>query len=365
MINKIWALAGAFLLCVGLTGTEARAATCGGTYRVQAGDSLSLIADGLYKNAGFWTAIHQNNIDKIGPSPDNISVGMALALLCIDGLPTGLEGGVEVTEAAAVVAPTAPLQVAPGTAATARKINFLTADDYAPFTDRRALNGGLVTELVQKAMERAAPAEGFAIHWVNDWSAHLEPLLSNALLDMGFPWLKPDCAATPDNYRCANFLFSDSMFEMLVLVFTAKDRPIVFAKDDDMIGKTLCRPKGYYTHDLDKDGRNWLAEGKIKLEMPDKNADCFAMLLEGKVDAVVVDEFTGRATIKEMGIADRVDVVQSRPLSIEGLHVVVHKSHPRARELLDLVNKGLAEIKADGTYQQVIGPHMQLIWAEF
>jgi polar amino acid transport system substrate-binding protein len=361
MNNKMWALAGAFVCCFGLQ-SGAQAQTCGGVYRVQGGDSLSLIADSQYKNAGYWTAIHQNNIAKIGQSPNNISVGMKLDLLCIDGLPVGLEGGVEVATAAA---PAAPLVVEPGTAASAKKINFLTADDYAPFTDRKALNGGLVTEVVQKAMEKAAPAEGFAIHWVNDWSAHLEPLLSNALLDLGFPWLKPDCVATPDNYRCANFHFSDSMFEMLVLVFVAKDRPIAFTKDDDMLGKTLCRPKGYYTHDLDKDGRNWLAEGKIKLEMPDKNADCFNMLLAGTVDAVVVDEFTGRATMKELNIGDKVEVVQSRPLSIEGLHVVVHKSHPRADELLGLINKGLADIKADGTYQQVIGPHMQLIWADF
>jgi len=361
MSYKMWALAGAVVLCAGFGGAAAEAATCGGVYTVKPGDSLSVIADSQYKNARYWTAIHQNNIAKIGKSPDNLRVGMRLDLLCIDGLPVGLEGGAEVAEAAAVV----PLVVAPGTAATARKINLLTADDYAPFTDRKSLNGGLVTEVVQKAMERAAPPEGFAIHWVNDWSAHLEPLLSNALLDLGFPWLKPDCAATPDTYRCANFLFSDSMFEMLVLVFTAKDRPLIFVSDDDMLGKTLCRPKGYYTHDLDAGGRNWLAEGKITLEMPDKNADCFEMLVAGKVDAVVVDEFTGRATMKELGLGDKVEVVQTRPLSIEGLHVVVHKTHPRAEELMALVNKGLAAIKADGTYQQVIGPHMQQIWAEF
>lgn len=362
MKHKIWAAAAATALLSAFSGLAAQAETCGGVYVVKPGDSLSVIADGMYKNAGMWSAIHQNNLDKIGPKPERLNVGMRLDLACINGLPTGLEGG---TEAVEVKAPTAPLQVAEGTAATARKINLLTADDYAPFTDRKSLNGGLVTEVVQTAMTRANPAEGFAIHWVNDWSAHLDPLLSNALLDLGFPWLKPDCVQTPDNYRCENFYFSDSMFEMLVLVFAAKDRPVAFDKDDDMLGKTLCRPKGYYTHDLDKDGRNWLKDGKIKLEMPDKNADCFNMLLEGKVDAVVVDEFTGRATMKELGIADRVEVVQSRPLSIEGLHVVVHKSHPRAQELLDMINKGLAEIKANGTYQKVIGPHMTLIWAEF
>ena len=362
MSHKIWAAAAAASAFIFASASILQAETCGGIYTVKPGDSLSLIADNLYKNAGMWSTIHQNNLDTIGPKPHSLVVGARLNLACINGLPAGLEGGAELAE---VKAPTAPLQVAAGTAATAKKINLLTADDYAPFTDRNALNGGLVTEVVQTAMTRANPTEGFAIHWVNDWSAHLEPLLSNALLDLGFPWLKPDCVQTPDNYRCENFHFSDSMFEMLVLVFAAKERPVAFDKDDDMVGKTLCRPKGYYTHDLDKEGRNWLKDGKIKLEMPDKNADCFNMLLAGTVDAVVVDEFTGRATMKELGIGDKIEIVQTRPLSIEGLHVVVHKTHPRAQELLDLINKGLAEIKADGTYQKVIGPHMSLIWADF
>ena len=43
------------------------AQTCGGIYRVQPGDSLSVIADRLYKNAGMWTAIHNRNIAAIGP----------------------------------------------------------------------------------------------------------------------------------------------------------------------------------------------------------------------------------------------------------------------------------------------------------
>lgn len=63
----------------------------------------------------------------------------------------------------------------------------MTADDYAPFTDRGLPAGGLFAEVVQRVMEAAAPAQGFAIHWVNDWSAHHEPLLSNAMMDVGFP----------------------------------------------------------------------------------------------------------------------------------------------------------------------------------
>lgn len=343
----------------------ASAATCGGTYTVKRGDSLSEIADAMYRDAKKWSAIHTNNIGSIGDNPNSIRVGMTLNLACIGGLPTGLQGGTEVAVAAAAAAAATPVRIVPGTAAVRLEVNLLTADDYAPFTDRDLPNGGLVTDVVQHAMEFAAPSEGFTIHWVNDWSAHLEPLLSNALLDMGLPWLKPACDVTPDAYRCENFLFSDPMFEILIMLFTDKNRPITFTQDSDILGKTLCRPAGYYTHDLDKDGRNWIAEAKITLETPDSIQDCFDLLLEGKVDAVALNEFTGRTALKDLGLNDRVSIVASRPLSIEGLHVLIHKTHPRAAELLSLINGGLRGIKASGEYQRIIDAHMTRIWAEF
>jgi polar amino acid transport system substrate-binding protein len=187
----------------------------------------------------------------------------------------------------------------------------------------------------------------------------------NALLDVGVPWLRPACESNPDAYRCQNFEFSDPMFEMLILLFTNKDHPIKFTQDSDIEGLNLCRPAGYYTHDLDKNGRNWVAEDKITLTRPNTMTDCFNLLVEGKVDAVASNEFTGRAEIKQLGIKDQITVIDTRPLSIEGLHVVIHKTHPRVDELLALINGGLQDIKASGEYQKIIDTHLSRIWTDF
>lgn len=346
-----------------LFGSGVMAATCGGTYTVQPGDTLSLIADRHYKNAGMWTAIHANNLSVVGESPNSIRVGMRLSLSCIDGLPQGLAGGVEV--AASEPSAPAPVVVVAGTANTRSKINLVTASDYAPFTDRELPNGGLLTDVVDAAMRQAAPGEGYAIHWVEAWDSHLEPLLSNALIDMGFPWIQPDCNATPDEYRCANFVFSDPMFEMLMLLFTRADDPIAFLQDSDVHGRTLCRPAGYAVHQMDRPDRRWLSDNLVELKQPRSVADCFEMLVSGEVDAVVLNEFTGRTAMKELGLKDQVAIVQSRPLAIEGLHVLVHKTHPQAQQMLDTINAGLRGIKQDGTYQSIIDTHMTRIWAGF
>ncbi|MGR3435184.1 MAG: transporter substrate-binding domain-containing protein [Shimia sp.] len=359
MIKHVTAAVAASFLCAG----AAAAQSCGGQYVVAPGDTLSGIADRLYKDTSKWSAVYQSNISTIGDDPARIFVGMRLNLTCIDGLPTGLAGGIDptiVTRAA-----TTPLSIPLGNAANRRKLQLLTADDYAPFTDRDLPNGGLYTEIVDALMDAADPAEGYAINWVNDWSSHLEPLLSNALLDMGFPWSQPDCEAEPNAYRCENLVFSDPVFEMLMLMFVNADEPWGFYTDADMQGRTLCRPDGYATFAFEKDGRNWLTNDVITLATAPTPGDCYELLAEGKVDGVVMNEFTGRQKVKEMGLADQITVADGQPISIDGLYVIAHKSHPEADDLMAVVNEGLATIKANGEYQRIIDEHMTRIWANF
>lgn len=351
---------------VGMIGLSAptmtQAQDCGGSYVVQRGDSLSVIANVLYRDARKWTAIYQSNIALIGDDPERIEAGVTLNLACINGLPVGLDGGVDFENAVAVSAPLAVPQGSPG---NRDRINLLTGDDYAPFTDRQLPNGGLFTELVEAAMSDANPEKGFGINWVNDWSAHFEPLLSNAFLDMSFPWIKPDCGTDPSTYRCANLVFSDPMFEMLVLLFTSEENPMRFTEDDDVLGKTLCRPEGFATFFFDHRGRNWLSEGKITLVTPETPSECFEMLAAGTVDGVVMNEFTGREKIRELGLQDEIDVALGLPINIDSLHVVAHKDHPEAAELIAIVNEGLQAIRANGQYQRIVDEHMTRIWAAF
>lgn len=372
------------LLAAGLLSVplHVSAQTCGGTYTVQSGDALSWIADKLYKDAGKWTAIHSNNLRLIGEDPNAIRVGQRLQLACIDGLPTGLDGGTaladiqaataaKTTEDAPVTAATptaeavAAAVVAAQTPAGVSQVKLLTADDFAPFTDRGLPNGGLLADVVNVAMDSSETGPEYQTYWVNDWAAHLQPLLTDNVLDMGYPWYRPDCENKPDQFRCENFHFSDPLFEVLILLFTDASRPVSFSSDADIPGKTLCRPAGYFTHDLEKNDRLWVSGGKITLKQPDSVADCFDMLTSGEVDAVALNEFTGRAAIKSLDLAGKVTVVDTRPLSIEGLHVVVPKSHPQAQEMLDIVNSGLRAMRDNGAYQRILDVHMTRIWEDF
>ena len=344
------------------------AETCGGTYFVKRGESLSLIADRLYKDAGKWTLIYSRNLPALGENPDSIHVGQRLDLSCIGGFPKDLPDGTPRIDAQSELTEQADqtqiVTRAPRRAFEAH-INIVTAGDYAPFTDQTLPGDGLITEVIHSAMQSGAAADAYRVHWVNDWTSHLDPLMTTAMMDLAFPWYKPDCTSDPSTFRCENFHFSDPMFEMLILLFVDTSRPIPFTSDADMHGRTLCRPAGYFTHDLDRADRRWISQGLVALEQPATVGDCFALLTEGKVDAVAINEFTGRSAIKTLNLEGRVDVLQGRPLSIEGLHVLVHKEHPDADALLDIVNTGLQTAKETGEYHNIVDRHMTRIWSDF
>jgi polar amino acid transport system substrate-binding protein len=169
-----------------------------------------------------------------------------------------------------------------------------------------------------------------------------------------------NCRVFRRQYKCQKFFFSDPFYESVVL-FVRNDAGFAFEKNDELRGKTLCRPKGWSTYELDKSGRNWLKDGKITLIQPPTVEECFRLLDETTVDAVVVAELSGEATAAAMGMSDRVHPA-TRPLNIETMHVIVAKTHPDARTLLYYVNSSLARLRETGAYDGIVAKHLELFW---
>ena len=219
----------------------------------------------------------------------------------------------------------------------------------------------MITEIVNAALESTPSPVSYAIDWEDDWSQHLFPKLDGKEYDMGFPWYQPDCAATPDNERCKNFHFSDPLVEILVLLFVREGSGFTFNSDADVIGKTLCRPKGYFTHDMDRPGREWISKGLVRLVQADSPQACFQELLAGRVDAVTVNVFLGAQTIESMGIRGQV-IPLDKPLSVEGLHVIISKKHWRGTTHLYRFNAGLAALRETERYSQIVSKHLGVFW---
>ena len=339
------------------SGTAAQSQSCGSDYTVVSGDTLSKISYRAYDDSNQWSLIFYSNQNVIGSDPSRIFPGQTYRIPC-PGEPTISPVSANPTE-----------QPSRAAVVDAGGITLVTADDYRPFTDRALPDGGMITDIVRTALTREADgddAKAINISWVNDWSAHLNPLLSRHAFDMGFPWFRPNCERyddldDPAKFRCDTFHFSEPVFEILVLFFTNKGSSFTFTSDEQVVGKRLCRPAGYFTFDLDKDGRNWVKEEKVTLLRPQTVDECFKMLERDEVDAVALNEFTGRGAIANLGMNDKVTAIE-KPVSVLNLHVVIAKTHPRAGILLDHVNRALKDLKGTGAYGEIIDKHLSAFW---
>lgn len=358
---QIVSLAAAFWLAAS---AAAMAQTCGQDYTIQDGDSLAKIAAKVYGKSSQWTTIFYANQDRFGSGQSLLVPGLAIRIPCLGGSAPKLPEAAT-TEAQAPVAPSPP-----PLSSEIKRIQFLTATDYAPFTDASLPSGGMITDVVNTAMGALRKESGssfeFTVSWVNDWAAHLNPLLVTRAFDMGFPWYKPNCQAFEDldtnaKYRCQKFFFSNPVFEEQVLVFVKKDSPITMASESELVGKKLCRPAGFWTFDLDDNGRNWVKDKKVTMLNPPGIEDCMKLLMEGTADAVPINELTGRAAMVRLDLADKLRVIE-KPIAILTLHVIIAKSHPNARTMLYYFNSALDKLKASGNYDTIVEKHLQQFW---
>lgn len=317
----------------------AASALCDVTYKVRPGDTLFSIAEIHYEDREKWTLIYYSN-QGILNGIEQIAPGLDVYIPC----------------PAEDVAPDAtPLKQVEA------EMTLLTGGNYAPFADRGWPGEGLVTELVNAALEMSPDPVPYAIAWEDDWSQHLFPLLDQKTYDMGFPWLRPECEAVPENERCANFHFSDPLMDLPIMLFKRKGGAFTYTGDADVIGATLCRPAGYFTHDLDRADRRWLSEGRITLVQPDSPEACFQELMDGQVDAVTLNVFLGATKIVKMGLRGKVEPID-QPLSREKLHVVISKTHWRGTTHLYRLNAGLAALRENGRYDEIVARHLEIFW---
>jgi polar amino acid transport system substrate-binding protein len=335
---RLW-IAGAL---VATLGAAAQAQTdCNRSYVLKSGDTLLSVANEFYGERSKWSVIYYANEEALGGNLVDLPEGVKLEIPCIGEVKPKPD----------------PTPLIQDTAA----IKVLTGSDYAPFTDQSWPGNGMAYELVNAAFEETPLP--FSITWENDWSKHLFPLLDSKKFDMGFPWLRPDCEAEPTNERCANFHFSDPIFDILVLLYTQTDKKFEFDKDEDIFGKTLCRPEGYFTHDLDGPDRRWLTKGLVKLVKAESPDACFKLLMDGKVDAVTLNEFLGAGKIKTLGLLGKVEPL-SRPISSQSLHVIISKKHWRGTTNLYRFNAGLEKLKKTARYDEIVSRHLDIFWEQ-
>ncbi|MEO1612567.1 MAG: LysM peptidoglycan-binding domain-containing protein, partial [Pseudomonadota bacterium] len=196
-------LGGAFIAS---TPAEAQTLSCGGTYTIQRGDTLQKVTRMAYGEGLSFNFLYRANRDVIGPNPSLIEVGMVLQVPCRDGQTAGAAAPQTVSTTATASASSSTGTVTGETAAPTGavgvsrirggdRIRMITATDWAPFSNEDQAQGGMITEIINVASESVMEQTEFQVDFINDWGAHMEPLISDGAYDFTFPWFRPNCEA--------------------------------------------------------------------------------------------------------------------------------------------------------------------------
>lgn len=338
--------------------TSAQNISCGSTYAIREGDTISNIAKRTYGSAAAQELIVSANPATLG-NIDIIFAGTEIKLPCIK------DGGEGVTQKE---------EFQTSIRWRGADIAMLTASDYAPFSDRRYEGGGMITAIARRAAELGAPEASVSVSWVNDWGSHLQTLLlERRAFDVGFPWYRPNCEdrSTLDAnaiLRCDNFYFSRPVYESILPFFSAATDDKEYLSLSDMEGARVCRPSGFLTFDLVEKGL--LAadhfeggDSKVVLLQPDTPEDCFELVLSGDADLASVNSLTAQATLNNMNAAPDF-VSHDRVASIVTHRIVVPKNRPEGAALMRRLDNGLSEMERSGELDELRSKYVQMFFSE-
>jgi len=324
--------------------------SCDSIYMVQPGDSLSRIARRAYGQTSAYQVIFDYN-PGIMSDPNVLPAYVGLYIPCNEAPTVAQQTQQEGTELVAL--PELP-------ATTASRLRILTGSEYPPYVDEGLPNGGFSVELIERSLLAEGGELNFRVDVINDWSSHLKILLADGAYDLAFPWFKPDCSKSENLgkssvWRCDNLRFSEALHDVVVSFHATNVTVASIQSEQDLQGLRICRPRGYFTHDLEALG---LTESNYERVAPRQPSDCFEKLLDGSVDVVTVNSDTADKMLTQLGVRDSVSEIVNLA-SVQSLHAVAMKTDPDARVNLLRLNKGLIALRNNGDFRKIASTHLR------
>jgi polar amino acid transport system substrate-binding protein len=395
------------LVLLTCTTSEAGEIPCGAEHVVQPGETLSRIALKAYGDRFKWPAIVSANEKRLASGRSLIAPGQKLLIPCIkdaaeietqaaepvltpaEVLPddttvdapsaVDIVGSTDLPEEAprdaATEVATLPKSLAPSVPAASTKmavepltrIGLLTPGNLVPFADRALPNGGLVTELLERALQSnprtlRLPRQ---LYWIGDRSSHQQLLGRSVGFDVSFPWERPDCEhgdqlGPAARELCQRFLFTEPFLEEMDRLFVLRTSNFAFRDDAEIIGRRICGTANMQIEALDANGRRWVSDDRIVFFRASQ-LECFRMLQAKEIDAVYTTDLAGVSAINMLELTKDVKALE-RPVAITLLSAIVARNHPHATEIVNGINDGLAALHESGEYDDVVSRHLEEFW---
>lgn len=207
----------------------------------------------------------------------------------------------------------------------------LATGEWAPYQSKSLKHEGFITQIVTEAFA----AEGYTVELTYmPWKRGFEEAKVGNL-DGSFIWSK-----NPE--REASFHYSDPVITLSTSLFQQKGKNISWSTLEDLSKYKIGGVVGYAygTEELEK-------QGKLKILRISKAESNYKKLGAGRLDIVLEDTDVGKETVNRLGLSGKIET-NSKALTERDYSVIISKKSPKAQELLDAFNRGLAKLKAEG-----------------
>ncbi len=212
------------------------------------------------------------------------------------------------------------------------------ANDFPPFTDPAHPKQGFSFEIARAAFE----SQGYAIETVFVPWARAEDGVKKGTYDFSPTfWMNEE--------RKSTVLFSEPYAENNIRFIKPKGNSFEYTGLESLEGLTVGIVRGYGYPEA------FLADPKFRTEEVDDLITNVRKLLAGRIDITLEDEIVARATLSREApeLLEQI-AFTSGSLTSEKLYVGCGLANPEHQTIVESFNKGLAEIKQNGTYDAIL-----------
>ena len=146
--------------------------------------------------------------------------------------------------------------------------------------------------------------------------------------------------------------YSDPYASNQVKFIKKKGSPFEYNGMSSLAGKVIGIVRGYgYSPEF-------MNDPNIEREASTEFMTNIKKVAAGRIDLALEDELVAKATIKkaDSSLLDKIEFTKNA-FSSNDLYVTSGLANPRHQEIISAFNKGLSEIKANGTYKKIMAKY--------
>lgn len=216
----------------------------------------------------------------------------------------------------------------------------LVADPWPPFTDSAMPGNGLATEIVSQALARAGFSSSFE---QVPWARALQGIETGRYDVLVNAWY--------NETRTRIGVFSQPYWVNRIRLLGGASAGLVFnGQLNTLYAYSIAVVREYaYAPGFD-------ADQALKKVPVQRFSQGLRMLLAGRVDMTLEDEYVARFYLREEPLRDQLRFI-GPPLSENPLHVLVSRRTPGHTQIVKAFDRAIAQMKADGTIERLIAAH--------